>query len=85
MNLDKVRFGIAGGVAAFVFILFMEVVAWFTLVPIYAQMANVYGVYSAFSVLKIFFLTLVISFVVGFAVCWVFAWTYNKLLKVKVK
>jgi len=87
-ELNQVKFGLAGGLTAVVFILLLEILLWIQVVPLYTSlMLNLYGVvaYATGYLLTAFALLLIIGFVLGFGLTWMFAIIYNKLLLIKVK
>ena len=86
-KLDKIRFGIAGGFVAAVFVLFVEIFLWIKFVPLYNSiMINVYGTvgYTTGFLLFISALFILLGILLGFALTWLFAWVYNKLLNIKL-
>ena len=86
-KLNSLKFGIAGGIIAAIFVLLVEVFLWIKYVPLYnSVMINLYGVagLSTFDLVKIFLISIFLGLVIGFLLTWVFAWIYNKLLLVKV-
>jgi len=86
-KLDKLKFGIAGGIVTAVFVLLVEIFLWIKFVPLYNSiMINIYGVagYSTGFLLFISVLFIILGFLLGFTLTWLFAWIYNKIPNIKV-
>lgn len=86
-KLNAFRFGIAGGTVTALFILTLIILGWIFLVPFYnSMMSALYGTtYGGGKIMFFSVLTEIISFIIGFLSCFIFAWTYNKLLLIRVK
>lgn len=87
-KLNKVKFGIAGGITFALLIVLVEIILWIFLVPFYNNMMSaLYGVpgLDTFDLFKTIIISLIVGFLIGFSFNGLFAWVYNKLLVVKVK
>ena len=88
LKLNKLKFGLAGGLTASIFILLVELFLWIKIVPLYNSiMVDLYGVveYSLVILSAISILFILLGFIIGFVLTWFFAWIYNRLLLVKMK
>lgn len=88
LKLNQLKFGLAGGLITGVFVLFVELLLWIKLIPLYNSiMINVYGVpgFTSGFLLMISILLIVLGFILGFILALLFALIYNKLLSIKVK
>lgn len=85
-NLDKLKFAFAGSITTGVFVFILEIFLWIKFVPLYNSIiTSVYGVSNNSEILKTFALVLIFGFLIGFVLLWIFAYTYNKLLSLKLK
>ena len=85
-KFNPVKFGISGAIVSLIFMGIVEIFLWQKLVPIYLSiMQSAYQVDYTSQVVHFFITAVIISIVLGFALSWLFAWIYNKLLMVKVK
>ena len=86
-KLDKLNFGIAGGIVTAVFVSLIEIFLWIKFVPLYNSfMINLYGTvgYSTGFLLLISVLFIILGFILGSSLTWLFALVYNKIPEIKL-
>jgi|TARA_Y100000034_G_C6744503_1_gene330566 hypothetical protein len=87
-RLDTLKFGIAGGIVSVASVLLFELFLIVNYLGYYnSLMANAYGVagISGIGVFRIIFVSVFLSFFIGGALTWLFAWIYNNMPSFKFK
>tara|TARA_Y100000034_G_C6837859_1_gene378796 strand:+ start:253 stop:528 length:276 start_codon:yes stop_codon:yes gene_type:complete len=87
-KLNSLRFGIAGALVTGFFVLIVDIFLWLKYAALYnSLLINVYGVsgLTILDLIKILLGSVIIGFIVGLVLFWLFAWIYNKLLLIKIR
>lgn len=81
-RLNKIKFGIAGGILFGIILFFLSLTATFSDygAGVVAMFMSVYGLFGYQATILGAFLGLIYGFVDGFIISFLFAWIYNKLL-----
>jgi len=86
-KLNKLKFAVSGGLTMSVFVVLVEIFLWIKFIPLYnSVMINLYGVsgISTGFLLFLCFLFIILGFILGFALLYLFAMIYNRLPEIKL-
>ena len=86
--VNQIKFGISTAITSTIFVLLFEIFLLIKFVPYYNNLMNsLYqaGGITSLTIVKTFFISAILSLIIGFLFGFMLAWIYNKLLVVKVK
>ena len=86
VELDRLRFSLAGSITTGLFVFVLEIFLWIKFVPLYNSIVTgIYGTPGNSEIIRIFLVILILGLLIGFLLSWIFAWIYNKLLSIRVR
>ena len=82
-KLNSFKFGLAGGFTAVILVILVDIILYFTLLPLYVRlMTTLYGTvgYTSGMLFGLFFVLALVGFIFGFIFAWLLSFIYNRLL-----
>ena len=83
-KLNEMSFALSGGIISALFVLLVDIFLWIKFVPLYNSiLISAYGTggLTTFGIIKAILLSVLLAFVIGGILSWIFAFVYNKLPK----